>query len=281
MTNNTGRHRGREYMNIIAVDDEYLSLIDLEFAIKETVPEADVLSFESPAAALSFASENHIDIAYLDINMPGLNGIDLAKKLKEVNPGINIIFSTGYDEYAKEAFSVQASGYLTKPITAEAIKESLKHLRTPMVTASEPILRVHCFGNFDVFAGDKILYFPRQKSKEVLAYLVHKRGTSCTIKELCVAIYDSSENVSSIEKQIQPVISGMMKTLKEAGVDAVIIKNYNSISINVNKVDCDYYRYLEKDPSLTRIYTGEYMTNYAWAEFRPEYLEAALAKEEN
>jgi len=266
-------------INIIAVDDEYLQLIDLEFAIKEAAPEASVLSFENPLAAAKFGDENHIDIAYLDINMPELNGIDLAKKLKISNPNINIIFATGYDEYAKEAFTIQASDYLTKPIKAEAIKTSLKHLRKPVETSHEVKLQIHCFGNFDVFADNKILYFPRQKSKEVLAYLVHKRGTSCTIKEICAAIYDSGENLSSIEKQIQPVMSTMMKTLREADVADVIIKNYNSISIDVNKVDCDYYRYLEKDPDLTRIYTGEYMTNYAWAEFRPEYLEAALTSD--
>jgi len=260
-------------MNIIAVDDEYLSLIDLEYAIKEIVPEADVLGFESPSAALKFAIENHIDIAYLDINMPGMNGIDLAKKLRKANPGINIIFSTGYDEYAKEAFSVQASGYLTKPITTEAIKESLKHLRTPVTSEPKAILRVQCFGNFDVFADDKILYFPRQKAKELLAYLIHKRGTSCTIKEICAAIYEENENIISPDKQVQSVISTMMKTLKEINADDVIIKNYNSISIDVNKVDCDFYRYIEKDPTLLNIYTGEYMTNYTWAEFRPEYLE--------
>jgi len=266
-------------MNIIAVDDEYLQLIDLEFAIKEAVPEASVLGFENPISAAEFGNENHIDVAYLDVNMPELNGIDLAKMLKKNNPGINIIFATGYDEFAKEAFSIQASDYLTKPIKAEAIKTSLKHLRTPVESMQEIKLRIQCFGNFDVFVGNKILYFPRQKSKEVLAYLVHKRGTSCNIKELCAAIYDNAENISSIEKQIQPVISGMMKTLKEANAEDVITKNYNSISVNVNKVDCDYYRFLEKDPNLTRIYTGEYMTNYAWAEFRPEYLEATLDKE--
>ena len=266
-------------MNIIAVDDEYLSLIDLEYAIKDIAPEADVLGFESPAAALSFASENHIDIAYLDINMPGLNGIDLAKKLRETNPGINIIFSTGYDEYAKEAFSVQASGYLTKPITAEAIKESLKHLRTPIVIEPKVLLRVQCFGNFDVFADGKILYFPRQKSKEVLAYLVHKRGTSCTTKEICAVIYDGDVNIKSMEKQIQSVISGMRKTLGAANAEDVIIKNYNSISIDVSKVDCDFYRYIEKDPTLTHPYIGEYMSNYAWAEFRPEYLEGIFENE--
>jgi len=266
-------------MNIIAVDDEYLQLIDLEYAIKEAAPEASVLSFESSSAAALFGSENHIDIAFLDVNMPGLNGIELAGKLKETNPDINIIFATGYDEYAKEAFTIKASDYLTKPIKAEAIKESLKHLRTPVETPPEIKLRVQCFGNFDVFAKGNILYFPRQKAKELLAYLVHKRGTSSTSKELCAVIYDENVSVKSMERQIQSVISVMMKTLKEADAEDVIIKNYNSMSINVSKVDCDFYRYIEKDPTLTGVYLGEYMSNYSWAEFRPEYLEGVIVKE--
>jgi len=268
-------------MNIIAVDDEYLQLIDLEFAIMEAAPEANILCFENPLAAAEFGRENHIDVAYLDINMPELNGIDLAKKLKESNPNINIIFATGYDEYAKESYSVKASDYLTKPIKSEAIADSLKHLRSPVETTPEIKLRVQCFGNFDVFANGSILYFPRQKAKELLAYLIHKRGTSSTSKELCAVIYDENINVKSIEKQIQSVISVMMKTLKEADAEDVIIKNYNSISIDVNKVDCDFYRYIDKDPTLTRTYIGEYMSNYDWAEFRPEYLEGVVVIEDN
>jgi len=268
-------------MNIIAVDDEYLQLIDLEFAIKEAAPEANVLSFENPVAAAKFGSENHIDIAYLDISMPELNGIDLAKKLKETNPGINIVFATGHDEYAKESYSVQASGYLTKPIKAKSVADSLKHLRTPIHTVPDIKLRVQCFGNFDVFSDDGIIYFPRQKSKELLAYLIHKRGTSSTTKELCAIIYDGDINIKSMEKQIQSVVSVMMKTLRDVNAEDVIIKNYNSISIDVSKVDCDFYRYIEQDPTLGQTYIGEYMSNYAWAEFRPEYLEGVFDKEKN
>ena len=266
-------------MNIIAVDDEYLQLIDLEFAIREAAPEASVLCFESPLAAAEFGSENHIDIAYLDVNMPELNGIDLAKKLKETNPGINIVFATGYNEYAIDAFAIKASDYLTKPIKAECVANSLKHLRTPVQTVPNIKLRVQCFGNFDVFSEDGILYFPRQKSKELFAYLIHKRGTSSTTKEICAVIYDGDVNIKSMEKQIQSVISGMRKTLGEANAEDVIIKNYNSISVDVRKVDCDFYRYIEKDPTLTQPYIGEYMSNYAWAEFRPEYLEGIFENE--
>ncbi|MCL2821542.1 MAG: response regulator [Oscillospiraceae bacterium] len=263
-------------MNIIAVDDEYLPLIDLEFAIKEAAPEASVQCFESSLAAAEFGNENHIDIAYLDINMPGLSGIDLAKKLRETNPGINIIFATGHDEYARDAFSLKASDYLTKPISADAVKESLLHLRTPVEETPDIKLKVQCFGNFDVFTEDGIIYFQRQKAKELLAYLIHKRGTSCTIKEICAVIFERSENPASLERQLQTQISLMMKTLKEAGAEDVIIKNRNNISIDVKKVDCDYYRFLENDEAAKNLYMGEYMTNYEWAEFKTEYLDGAL-----
>jgi two-component SAPR family response regulator len=262
-------------MNVIAVDDEYLSLIDLEFAINEAGVEAGVITFESSTAAAEFASKNHIDIAYLDINMPGINGIELAKKLKETNTEINIIFTTGYDEYAKEAFSVQASDYLTKPISSCDIINSLKHLRFP-IKKRQSKLKVVCFGNFDVFMGGKLIYFARSKAKELLAYLIHKKGTSCTIKEICAVIYDTDENVKSVEKQIQPVISTMMKTLRDAGAHDVIVKNYNSISVDIDKVDCDYYRFIENDAETAPLYMGEYMTNYAWAEFRTDYLDSVL-----
>ena len=265
-------------MNIIAVDDERLALMDLEIAIREAAPEADLLCFGNPREAVEFAGDNHIDIAYLDIMMPGLDGIELAKVLKGIHPRINIIFTTGYDDYAVDAFSVYASGFIMKPIAQKNIEESLKHLRAPIMTYEQNKPRVQCFGNFDIFVDGKPLYFPRKKAKELLAYLIHKRGTSSTIREISAEIYDNSEYSSSMEKQIQTVISTMMKTIKEAGIEDIVIKKFNSISIDTAKVTCDYYRFLAKEPAAADLYMGEYMSSYAWAEFKTEYLDVVLDK---
>ena len=259
-------------MKIIAVDDEYLPLTDLEYAIKKAVPEARLKCFENSMEAFNYAGKNHIDVAYLDINMPEMSGIELAKKLKELQPKINIIFTTGYDEYALEAFSLKASDYLMKPVGTQEIADSIKHLRSPVAKKPKAGLRVQCFGNFDVFINGKPLYFKRQKSKELLAYLIHRRGTSSTAKEICAAIYEKGDNMVSLTKQYQTLMSVMMKTLKEAGVGDIVIKNHNCVSIDVSKLDCDYYRYLEKDPEVVGLFTGEYMASYSWAEFRIEYM---------
>ena len=106
-------------MIVIAVDDERLALENLTEAIEAAAPNARIHSFRYPEDALAFAKENQADVAFLDVEMVGMNGVELAEQLKLHHPDINIIFSTGYGHYRDAAFDLHASGYLTKPITPE------------------------------------------------------------------------------------------------------------------------------------------------------------------
>jgi len=139
-------------------------------------------------------------------------------------------------------------------------------------------LRVQCFGNFDVFKGLVPIYFPRKKAKELFAYLVHKRGTSCTTQEVIAVLFEDSTKRISVQKQAQTIISAMMKVLRDAEVDDVVAKEFNSISIKTGKINCDYYRFLERDEEAMNQYMGEYMTNYSWAEFMVGYLDSKVIK---
>ena len=164
-------------MKILCVDDEALMLQMLEMAIREAQPDADVLAFDEPEDLLDEAKANGCDIAFLDIHMSGMTGVELAKELKGVNPKMNIIFVTGFSEYTGDAMRLRASGYIMKPVTAEAVKEELSELRFPIVPKENALLRVQCFGNFDVFTPDgKPVHFERSKAKEIFAYLVHRHG---------------------------------------------------------------------------------------------------------
>ena len=106
-------------MKIIAVDDERIALEGLLDVISEAAPTAELTGFEYPEDALAFMDEHDCNIAFLDVEMAGMSGVELAEQLKLRNPDINIIFATGYGEYRKEAYDLHASGYLTKPITPE------------------------------------------------------------------------------------------------------------------------------------------------------------------
>ena len=255
-------------MRILCVDDEPLMLQMLETAVREAKPGADVTAFERQTDLLQDAKQNGCDIAFLDIHMRGMNGVELAKALKEINPKMNIIFVTGFSEYAAEAMRLHASGYLMKPVTKEDIEEELSDLRFPIVPKDNAVLKVQCFGNFDVFTPDGApVHFERSRSKEIFAYLVHRHGSSCTIKEIAAALFEDEPYDKKQQSYIQILISSMMKSLKKAGAADVVRKSYNSLSVDVDALDCDYYRFQQLDAGAVNAYANEYMSQYYWADF--------------
>lgn len=124
-------------MRILAVDDEPIALEGLMSAISEAVPNAEVNGFGNIFDALLYAYVNHPQVAFLDVNFRAESGLDLAKRLKEMNPKINIIFTTGHKHYMEEAFKIHVSGYIVKPVTPEKIKGELSNLITPVDDYSE------------------------------------------------------------------------------------------------------------------------------------------------
>ena len=99
-------------MKILLVDDEKLQLTRLEESVKHVLPTAEIVSYTNPVLALKENKNSKIDIAFLDIEMPELNGIQLAKSLKSINPTINIVFVTAYDRFALDAMRMRASGFV-------------------------------------------------------------------------------------------------------------------------------------------------------------------------
>ena len=260
-------------MNVIAVDDEFFALNDLTEVLNECIPNADIKSFTSADAAISFAKKNKTDIAFLDIEMDNTTGIQLASQLLKINERINIIFVTGYSEYALEAFSVYASGYILKPAEKKSVLAAMSKLRYPVENV-RPCVKVKTFSNFEVYVDGTPLHFPRAKSKELFAYLVHKNGTGCSLKELASVLFEDKEYTSSLQKQLQTIIAAMMKTLSSANVSDIVIKRYNHLSVDTSKIDCDYYKFLSGDREAINSYTGEYMMNYSWGEFTIGYLDS-------
>ena len=139
---------------------------------------SEVFDFAYAEDVIEFAkSRQDIDVAILDINLPVINGIELAEKLKKLIPEIHIIFITGYPEYKSEAMENGCSGYLTKPTNADEIKKELAFVMQNMKTAAAEKVRMQCFGNFDVFINDNPVVFNLTKAKELLAYLVDRCRT--------------------------------------------------------------------------------------------------------
>jgi len=253
-------------MRILAADDERIPLELLTEAIREACPDAEIHGFRDPMELLDFAEGADADAAFLDIQMRGMTGLELARRLKDINHTINIIFVTGYSQYAGDAFGLRASGYVMKPPTKEKIEAELKNLRNP-IGMPQPSQRLfaQCFGNFEVFADGKPLRFEYARSKEVLAYLIDRQGAAVNTGELCGALWENGESESQ-RVQLRKYISDLHRTLEKAGVGEAFPKERNSFAIARNAFDCDYYRFLKGDAAAVNAYNGEYMAQYSWAE---------------
>ena len=265
-------------MNILAVDDEHFALELMRHALEEVAGNSVVYLCRDVTGALDTAKAHKIDVAFLDIHMPEMNGIELARELKAINPKINIIFATGFSEYMKEGIDLRMSGYVLKPVTPEAVRTELENLRNPIEWSNEKRVRILTFGNFDVFVDGSPLKFERKQAKEILAYLVDKRGTSATYYELAAMLWEDEEYDRVKQKNLQVYIASLVKTMRGVNVNDLILKNRQGILINTRIVDCDYYRFLEGDTRAINSFTGQYMSAYSWAEFTVGYLENQIQK---
>ena len=248
-------------MRAIAVDDEIYMLETLQEAVSASADIGQVEAFSSCSAALAYAAEHPVDIAFLDINMRGIGGLGLAEKLMELHPRCKIIFCTGYEEYAVSAFRLHVSGYLMKPITAEAVQKEIDHIKG--VKAAEKMLTIHCFGNFEVLSNGEVLSFKRTKSKELLAVLVDRNGAGMTAKQICAILFPDDTDDAKNAAYLRQLVLDLKNTLKNIRAEDVLRHETPYYRIDTNLVRCDYLSFLETGKPQ---FHGEYMTQYSWAE---------------
>ena len=254
-------------MNILIVDDEAAARRNLTNVLASVVPQAELTAVGNAASALDQIREKNFDIAFLDIEMPGKSGLELAEELREIAPLTNIVMVTAYDQYAIDAFRLFVSGYILKPATEEEVAKVLKNLRRPVDTSPQG-LYLQCFGNFEVFFNGEIVHFRRRRAKEMLAYLVDRRGAGVTGEELRAILWeDEADDTEKQRDYMQKIWHNLRDTLKNLGCEDVVTHSRNLYAVNVTRLRCDYYDALERNGGKIDAYLGEYMNQYSWAEY--------------
>ena len=248
-------------MIAIAVDDEALMLGALVAAVQASPDITEVAKFSDCEEALEFVNNHTTDIAFLDINMRGMGGLALAERIVEIRPTCKIVFCTGYEEYAIPAFKLHASGYLMKPVSAEDVQGEIDNIKG--VRQKEKLLRVNCFGNFEVYVREEKLVFKRLKTKELFAFLVDRNGAGMTAKQICVTLFPDDTDDSKNAAYLRQLFLDLKNTLKSVGAEAVLCHETPCYRIDTSLIKCDYISYLETGKPE---FHGEYMTQYSWAE---------------
>lgn len=265
-------------MNIIAVDDEKLVLEDIKDICEGFDFVTSISTFSNPADALEYTVLNTVDAAFLDIEMPVMSGLELAKRFNRIRPEMKIIFVTGFKEYAYEAFGVNAVGYILKPFSDDMILEQLNKIRTNIPHRYGPKVFVKTFGYFDVFVDGKPIHFSSSKSKELLALLVDRRGGSVSTENAVSALWPDRSYDESVQSLFRKVLKSLRTALSDAGVLDILIDARNQRSVDTSKFDCDCYDLFKNDEKALKEYQSEYMNGYAWAKQTKQHIDNLLGR---
>lgn len=259
-------------MKAICVDDEPL-VLNLTVSLCRELPELDTVEgFTRAQDALAYLETESADLALLDIDMPGINGLMLAAKLKELCPQISIIFLTGYAQYAVDAFQLHATGYLLKPIHREKLASEINYALSRHPSKQSPRVVARTFGNFELLVDGKAVSFGRSKAKELLAYLIDRQGDRISRAEAFAALWENGRYDRSMQKQLDVIIRSLRDTLQEHDISDIFEIKGGVMRIIPNRLDCDLYRFMNGEIDAVNAYRGEYMNSYLWANITEAYM---------
>lgn len=294
-------------MNIVLIDDEPLAMDLLERRLKELYEEACVHKF----IHFDYNKNSHIlyetDVIFLDIEMPGTNGLELAEKILDINSELAIVFVTAYQAYAVQAFELNALDYLLKPVEKDRLKKTLDRItskRYDRSAASYPNnhdkkLSISVCGelSFQYSNEEKeVISWRTAKAQELFLYLLHYCGKSIHKAELIellwpdyepekaytqlyTAIYHIRRALRHYRKHlnIKNVQSGYTLQIEEAQID---IRSWESKLESAPKLELSTIELYEE---IMEEYTGSYLevNDYIWAEQERFRLSQLWAKTAN
>lgn len=266
-------------LRAILVDDEPVILEKLKSMLAGNEELEVVGTYTNPLEALENAALVRPDCAFLDIEMAGLSGIELAELLASLNPDIAVVFITAYNHYASQAFEVNAMDYLLKPVRPERLEKAViklceKIFRVPQTQESTCVIR--CFGAFEVIASGRTIKWSRSRSRELLAYLLQNEGRWLSKYKLCDELWMDSPPERALA-YLQICLHALRKTLREAGCTQLEIEYSSDRYIlrlkeadwDLRKFETAYNEYLrtgsaEAAERALRYGGGEYLEGEDW-----------------
>lgn len=288
-------------MNVILVDDERLAITRLEKMLGE-FPDCTVIgSFLTAELAIQHIGESQPDAVFLDIQMPGLNGLRAAERIHFISPDTKIIYVTAYDEYAIKAFELDATDYLMKPLRRERLNRTIQRLRerlgeykleSPKKEKEE--LLYHCLGAMQIRKPNGELEFLKwrtTKAKELFAYLLYYRGkviSKTALLELFWPEMDEQKGLANLQTSMNRIRSVWKNTVGE-GYISIRYSQYGYVLESKQlRIDAEEweqelrrlnpvsFEFAPEHQRLLDMYRANFYEedNYVWAESERQRLKA-------
>ncbi|MBQ1501403.1 MAG: response regulator [Firmicutes bacterium] len=252
-------------MRAIVVDDEQLMLKRFVRLSADIADINIVGQFECAADALAYAKENPVELAFLDVAMPMISGIELAKELRELRSDILIVFVSAYDEYIWDFNQIGGDYYIIKPYSRETLKMAMERIRL-LAHRQRKELYIQTFGRFLVVKDGQPLALSG-KAKEILALVVTRRGKEISNEEIYSTIWEGREYSNVNMGVLYNALRRLKHALEKEGYADLLISTSRGQMINTALFDCDYYAWQDKNMDMRDKFEGEFLSEYSWGEY--------------
>lgn len=145
------------------------------------------------------------------------------------------------------------------------MEEEIRYLTTNSPRKRFEHIEAHTFGNFDLLVDGTPIAFKRSKSKELLAYLIDRSGTSVTRREAFAILWEDRTYDRLMQKQLDEMIRSLRATLEEHGAGEILEMQSGTLRVNPNALSCDAWRFRAGEREAIQSFHGEYMSNYSWS----------------
>ncbi|GAA0381213.1 response regulator [Paenibacillus motobuensis] len=287
-------------MRAILVDDERLALRQLKQMLERDVDGVEVIAmFSNPNEVIDGVLRHRPDVVFLDIHMPGVNGLNLARQIQSNVPNTEIVFVTAYDQYAVQAFDLYALDYIMKPIQTNRLQQSIFRLReklnlkdTRRIQDSEAPY-ICCFNQIQFKAPGREVQTGKwrtSKAQELFAYLLYNRERAIQRSALLDFLWPDLEE-GKAARQLYSTIYQIRQTLKNCGMEMItihggVLETGYRLDIGEARIDVEEWEYamkqlkpldmqtVEEYEKVMDLFKGDYLGNYdyIWAEHERERL---------
>lgn len=252
-------------MRAIIVDDEPLMLKRF-LRLSSGISDLHLVGqFETARDALAYARKNPVELAFLDIELPGTNGIELAKQLRLVRPDVLIVFVSAYDSYVWDFNQVGGDYYLIKPYSRETLEMVMERLRLISHRQKKQVY-IQTFGRFVVMKNGEPIRLTG-KAKEILALVVTRRGREISNEEIYNTIWEGRTYSNANMSVFHNALHRLRGALKDAGLETLLISTSRGQMANTALFDCDYYAWQDKNMEQRDLFQGEFLSEYSWGEY--------------
>jgi len=200
--------------------------------------------------------------------MPGITGLELLDQMHKEKPDLQAAFVTAYDQYAFDAYQLDACDYLLKPFGQEEVDRALDKARRLVRTEQkdEMQLEIHTFGRFDLFLNDHAIDFSSRKAKELLALLVARRGGIVEMEFAVDLLWEEEPFSEQVKGRFRKAVMNLKNTLRDHGLLWMLHSERGRMYLETKGVSCDYYGLMEGQIHAAEKFSDEFMAQYSWSE---------------